>query len=138
MYDAMPSGYGLNAEAGYSAATRTIETGRDAEAKIFARMIATLKAAARKNEEGDVRPLAEALFRNNQLWTTLASDVALEGNELPVDLRAQIIDLTAFTVRHSNKILQGEETVEALVNINTAVMRGLQGDTGTSDEKGAP
>ena len=71
--------------------------------------------------------LVTALFKNRELWAILASDVAGEGNALPRQLRAQIFYLAEFTVQQSRKILAGQATPEALIDINNAVIAGLSG-----------
>lgn len=71
--------------------------------------------------------LAAAINDNRQIWTTLAASVADRDNSLPAMLRAQIFYLAEFTDHHSRDVLRGKESVEPLVAINTAVMRGLNG-----------
>lgn len=121
--------HGYGAEAGYAAVTKTIETNRGAEAKIVARVISMLIAGQKKAETGDYKPLAEALHKNNQMWTIFAVDVAQKGNGLPPDLRVRILNLMEFTQIHSRKVLNREADVTPLVNINKAIMRGLMGQT---------
>ena len=55
-------------------------------------------------------------------------DVAEPTNLLPQPLRAQIFYLAEFTMHHSAKVLKGDASVAPLIDINTAVMRGLRGD----------
>lgn len=71
--------------------------------------------------------LAAAINDNRQMWTTLAISVADQDNCLPAALRAQIFYLAEFTDHHSRDVLRGKATVEPLVAINTAIMRGLNG-----------
>ncbi|MEO0398780.1 MAG: flagellar biosynthesis regulator FlaF [Pseudomonadota bacterium] len=138
MYDGTPSMDGYGAEAGYAAVTKTIDTGRGGEAKIVARIISMLAAGSKKAAEGDIRPLAEALHKNNELWTILAIDVAQKGNGLPADLRARIVYLMEFTHQHSRKVLNREADVAPLININKAIMRGLMGQSETPQTVVAP
>jgi flagellar protein FlaF len=74
--------------------------------------------------------LVAALTDNQQLWSTLASDVALPDNGLPAPLRARLFYLYQFTVQHSRAVLDKGASVEVLTDINTAVLRGLRGDGG--------
>lgn len=112
------------AYAGPSVATRTA---RDIEYDAFARSTHRLGHAAADPDAG-FSALAQAIHDNRSLWTALAIDVADEGNALPGPLRAQIFYLAEFTVAHSQKVLAGQADVKALIDINTAVMRGLRGD----------
>lgn len=105
------------------------ETGttRSIEYKAFAR--ATSKLAAHTGgKSGAYAQLAEALCDNQRLWIILAGDVASANNGLPASLRARIFFLCEFTQAHSKKVLDGAATADVLVEINTAVMRGLRAD----------
>jgi len=70
--------------------------------------------------------IAKAIFDNRSLWTLLATDVIDSGNQLPRALRAQIFYLSEFTEFHSRKVLAGTATVDALIDINSAIMAGLR------------
>ncbi len=82
------------------------------------------------NRATDFPALVRAVTDNTQLWSTLASDVALPGNGLPQALRARLFYLYEFTARHSRAVLDDKASVEVLADINMAVMRGLRGDGG--------
>ncbi len=104
--------------------TRALEY--DLLARITQRL--TVAWAARHENYG---MLMAALDENQRLWSTLAADVAEPGNGLPSKLRAQLFYLYEFTVQHSGAVREGRSSVEVLVDINTAVMRGLRGDRNT-------
>lgn len=76
----------------------------------------------------------EALFNNLRLWTKLSIDVSHEKNELPDQLRANILYLAEFTRHQTSKIYQQEATPDVLVEINTSIMRGLRGTTVAESE----
>ncbi|MDB5659318.1 MAG: flaF [Cypionkella sp.] len=102
---------------------------RSLEYDLLARITKRLTQAAaarRDNYPG----LIAALDENLQLWSTLAADVAETRNGLPAKLRAQLFYLFEFTNLHSRAIREDKASVEVLVDINTAVMRGLRGDGG--------
>ena len=101
---------------------------RGIEYDLFARVTHRLKATLGRH---DIATLAAALHDNRQLWTVLAADVAEPGNALPPTLRARLFYLYEFTDQHSRKVLAGNASAEVLVDINTAIMRGLRGG-GTS------
>jgi flagellar biosynthesis activator protein FlaF len=106
---------------GPSAATRTP---RAIEYEAFARVTHRISAAAARGRAG-FPDLAAALHDNRSLWALLAAMVADPGNELPDTLRAGLFNLAGFTQRHSAAVLAGTANAEVLVEINTAVMRGL-------------
>ncbi len=98
---------------------------RGIEYDLFARVTHRLKSAA---ERDHFAALAAALHENLSLWTVLAADVAEPGNALPPDLRAKLFYLYEFTEQHSRKVLAKKAAAGVLVDINTAIMRGLRGE----------
>ena len=65
------------------------------------------------------------IHENRQMWDTLAVNVIDDANELPNTLRAQIFYLAEFTTIHSRLVLKGTANVQPLIDINTAILRGL-------------
>lgn len=114
------------ARSAYSGAAVPTRTHRGTEYELFARVTRRLREA--QTGDGDFNALVRALHDNRSLWTALATDVAVETNELPKPLRAQIFYLSEFTAVHSRRVLAGEAAVDILIEINTAIMRGLRGD----------
>lgn len=118
----------------YADARDAVVTPRQAEYRIFARVTHRLSAAADAAEaEGTARALAfprlaEAVNDNRRLWAALAADLAAPRNGLPEGLRAQLLSLALFTLAHSDRVLARSASARALVDVNTAVMRGLRGD----------
>lgn len=102
---------------------------RSVEYDLLARATHRLTAAWLRRTE-DFPALAAALDANQQIWSTLAADVADPDNGLPAALRARLFYLAEFTRIHSRTVLDGSASVEVLADINTAVMRGLRGDGG--------
>ncbi len=113
------------AKTAYAANKTPIRTTRGTEYDAFALITHRLRTAEARGRPG-FADLAQALHANRRLWTMLAADVAEDGNALPPGLRAQIFYLAEFTTQHSRKVLRGDDTAEALVDINTAIMRGLR------------
>ena len=98
---------------------------RGIEYDLFARVTHRLKTAS---ESGNTPALAAALHDNLRLWAVLAADVAEPGNALPSQLRARLFYLYEFTSQHNGRVLAGKASAGVLVDINTAVMRGLRGE----------
>lgn len=99
---------------------------RAVEYDLLARATKALaQASARKT--GGFPALIAALDDNQRLWATLAADVAEPENGLPAKLRAQLFYLYEFTTQHSRAVRDNKASVEVLIDINTAVMRGLRG-----------
>lgn len=107
----------------YAPTTSPILTGRDAELQLFSQTTARLSAAATTPE--DMPRLAAALQENRRVWTHIAGEVADNENGLSSDLRARLFYLFEFVTMHSGRVLRGEADTATLIEINLAVMRGL-------------
>lgn len=117
------------AYAGKDAATRTP---RAIEYEVFARITQRLRTATGAAGPGSFSMLAQALHDNRKLWAILAMDLADDGNGLPPSLRARLFYLSEFTAQHTSKVLASEAKADVLIDINTAVMRGLQRQGGAT------
>lgn len=113
------------ARTAYSGAAAPIRTERGAEYDALVRCTRALAAAQAAGE--DFPAMVQALHDNRRLWTALAADVSKPENALPAALRAGIFYLAEFTLHQSRRILSGEADAGALIDVNTAVMRGLSG-----------
>ena len=117
------------AQTAYAQPDTSVRNPRAIEYDLFARVTRKLAAAWARRLE-DHAGLATALHDNKSLWRALAVDVAGDGNLLPAPLRAQLFYLYEFIETHSRKVLDGTVSAEVLIDINTAVMRGLRGNGG--------
>ena len=120
-----------NARAAYGRREAPVRTARAHEYDLLARCTQKLAMAWMRRKD-DFPMLATALTENLQLWSALAADVAEKGNGLPQQLRAQLFYLYEFTAGHTRAVLDNRASGEVLIDINTAVMRGLRGDGGGS------
>lgn len=113
------------AQNAYGQTNQPIRTMRGTEYEAVARITHRLKSAASK-EPLDIAELATAIHENRNLWTLFATEVADRDNPLPQELRALIFYLAEFTTIHSRKVLRSEATADALIDVNTSIMRGLR------------
>lgn len=113
------------AQTAYAAAATPVRTQRGTEYAAFQTVTARLNQARRADAPMTER--AAVLHENRKLWTILASDLADSDNGLPQSLRAQLFYLAEFSILQSRKALSEAAALGALVEINTAVMRGLSG-----------
>lgn len=113
------------AQGAYGAHGAPTRTARDTEFDIIAAVTRRLKSAA-DNRARDFATLAAAVHENRRLWTMLAADAADPANGLPDETRARIVYLAEFTSQHSSKVLRNEATASPMIEINTAVLRGLR------------
>lgn len=117
------------ARAAYSRPEAPGRTPRAIEYELLARITQRLSEGWARRK-GDLPGLLAALDENLRLWSTLAADVSGDGNGLPPKLRAQLFYLYEFTAQHSRAVRSDKASAEVLIEINTAVMRGLRGEGG--------
>ena len=111
----------------YGVHAATLKTPRDLEYDILARITAALSAASRSDKPDAWPALVAALHENRSLWTAFAADLAHPDNGFSPDLRGRLFSLAAFTMKHTDRILDGQADASALIEINTAILRGLRG-----------
>ncbi|MFQ1700431.1 flagellar biosynthesis regulator FlaF [Loktanella agnita] len=110
----------------YAPTQVSIRTERSVEAQLISQITSRMRKVA-DAEPRNFSALASAVYENRRMWMTMAADVAGSDNALPQNLRAQIFYLAEFVEHHSRKVLRDDANVGALIDINTAVMRGLNG-----------
>lgn len=115
----------LKAKSAYSAAKSPTRTVKDFEYEVVARITRQLVQSAQKGQDG-FPELARAVTANRKMWRLFANDAALKSNPLPADLKENLFHLAEFTRQHTSKVLQRKANVRPLVEINTAIMRGLR------------
>jgi len=107
----------------YQTAQNSTETASQTEYRLFTevtRALMDVKSAAPLDQK-----LHDALHWNRQMWSAYATDCAVEGNQLPKALRAQIISISIFVGKHSSLVARGQEDIQVLIDINRNIMEGL-------------
>ncbi|MGA0614742.1 flagellar biosynthesis regulator FlaF [Paracoccus sp. KR1-242] len=98
---------------------------KDMEYDAFSRVTRMLHLAPRECRSDAT---VVAVSRNNELWTLLATDLADPANGIEDQVKAGLISLAIFSLRHGQSVLSGKATTDALIDINLAVMKGLRGE----------
>ncbi len=70
---------------------------------------------------------ADAISRNLQMWTLLATDLMRPENALAQETKNGLLTLSEFVRRTSMTILSGGEGIADLIDINKTIMQGLSG-----------
>ena len=78
---------------------------------------------------------ADAISRNQQLWTIIATDLLQPGNALPDDLKRSLLFLSEFVRQTCLKVFEGEERIADLIDVNRTVMAGLVRQSASSVEE---
>ncbi len=105
------------------ASTRTL---RGAEYEVFGKITRKIKETS-QGTAFQFSELAAALHENRKFWTMLALDVTLPENQLPDEIRSNIVNLNVFVQTHTGKVLRKQGSAKILIDINVAMMRGLRG-----------
>lgn len=108
----------------YAPTSSPLRTGRSMEHQLFSDVTQRLRQTFNGLPSG-FPAFAEAIHANRAVWTHMAAQVADDDNALSEDLRARIFYLAEFTSFHSAKVLKGEADISPLLEINTAMIRGL-------------
>lgn len=114
------------AQRGYQQTVRQTASEKDVELQVFASVTSKMRAANLDNPKHLTPKMAEALILNTRLWTILFSDLVSPENQLPLELKTQLIQLSEFTQAHTQKVFRGEADIDALIEINSNIMDGLK------------
>ncbi|MFN7054793.1 flagellar biosynthesis regulator FlaF [Hyphomonas sp.] len=108
----------------YGQVTQRTANGRSLEYALFEQITHGLEevAASAVPAHGTI---ADAVYRNAQLWSTLAADLLHPDNALPDETRAGLLGLSEFVRRTSQQILAGAGGIDDLIEINRTIMPGL-------------
>ena len=118
----------------YMSVSRETLNPRAVEYQVFSRITNRLEQT--KTDNDPLRKnLIEALYENGQLWSYIAADVSSDENGLPKDLRGRLFYLSEFMRVQTSRILNKESDVQAIIDINRAIMEGLRTNI-TTTQKG--
>jgi flagellar protein FlaF len=109
--------------AAYAKTNSVVRTPREQERDIIALVTQRLRAAS--SSKDDAILLARAVSDNTTVWYILISDLASEGNQLPIDLRAQIVSVGLAVIRECEKLNKSDVDLDFLISINQAIIEGL-------------
>lgn len=112
------------AHTSYAATSAPTRTAKSLEYEVVARVTRNLASAWSKRDT-DFPGLVKALNENRMLWQIFATDVSSNQNKLPPSIRAELFYLAEFTFAHTRRALARKDGVADLVEINKAILRGL-------------
>lgn len=109
--------------AAYAKTNSVVRTAREQERDIIALVTQRLRAAS--SAKDDAILLARAVSDNTTVWYILVSDLASDGNQLPIELRAQIVSVGLAVIRECEKLNKSDVDLDFLISINQAIIDGL-------------
>lgn len=129
---ALMTAQALNARSVYGNVGRSIGSDRDIEIQVFQTAISRLRSLA--GLDFKLTPDAAKILSDNlKLWDLLTIDLAQAENPMDKTLAAQLIGLAKFVRVHTIALYRGEGSVDVLVDINTAILKGLLGQPGNAN-----
>jgi len=108
----------------YQDTQRITEDPRQTEYRLFGQVTGALIDVKKVNATG--RPLIESLDWNRRVWQALANDCLDERNQLPPNVRAQIVSLSMWVAKYTRKVVRNGAPIDPLIEVNRTVMQGLQ------------
>ncbi len=108
----------------YGDVARRTASEREIEFALFQQITEALESVIDPNTRNPAA-WADAINRNQQLWTIIATDLLIPSNPLPEELKRSLMFLAEFVRQSSLKILAGDESIPDLIEVNRTVMAGL-------------
>jgi flagellar protein FlaF len=99
---------------------------REVEAMAFTKAALLLEEA--KQKTGNIEEYSKALRFNHLLWTIIQADLTEPENQLPNEIKANIMSLSIFVDKQTTKAMRSSNAVdlEVLININRNLAAGLR------------
>jgi flagellar protein FlaF len=105
--------------------TDSIADAKDRERQLLTRSIDLLTEAREKGVRS-VQAL-EAIHFMNRVWTSFMQDLGSSENELPKELRANLISIGLWLLREGEAIRQGNSAnFEGLIEVSQIIRDGIQ------------
>lgn len=105
---------------------------REVEAMAFTKAALLLEEA--KGKSRNVDEYAKALRFNHLLWTIIQADLTDPANQLPDEIKANVMSLSIFVDKQTTKALRSSEPreLDILITINRNLAAGLRTNAATT------
>lgn len=97
----------------YQSTQRATENPRSTEYRLFGKITGALIDVQKSGASPG--PLAEVLDWNKRLWRTLANDCLDDRNQLPKEVRANIVSLSLWVTKYSRKVSREGAPLDPLI-----------------------
>lgn len=115
----------------YQSVEKATLSGRELEASVLSKAASLLIDAKNKWDDPDHEEMLEGALKFNQrIWSFFQVELASEDNPLPVEIRRNILTLSAFVDRRTFEVMAkpAPEKLNLLININHNIAAGLRGE----------
>ena len=91
-------------------------------------MLGQVTAALMKAEEqpNDLHGFMDAVLWNQSVWSAFLTDLTHDGNRLPRELKQDLISLSLWVIRETDRVIERRRGIDGLINVNRSVMQGLR------------
>jgi flagellar protein FlaF len=102
---------------------------REVEAMAFTKAALLLEEAKAKTQ--NIEEYSKALRFNHLLWTIIQADLTEPENELPNEIKANVMSLSIFVDKQTTKAMRTSNAadLDVLININRNLAAGLRSAT---------
>jgi flagellar protein FlaF len=105
--------------------TDSVADAKDRERQLLTRSIDMLVAA--RAVGSDSMEAIEALHFMNRVWTSLVEDLGSPENQLPKELRANLISIGLWLLREAEDVRQGRsDNFDGLIEVSEIIRDGIQ------------
>ena len=103
----------------------SVADAKDRERQILTRSIDLLVVAKEKGVPSV--EAAQAIHFLNRVWSTFIEDLGSDENELPQELRANLISIGLWLLREAEEVHQGRsDNFEGLIEVSQIIRDGIQ------------
>jgi flagellar protein FlaF len=103
----------------------SIADAKDRERQLLTRSIDLLVDAQGKGVPS--REATQAIYYLNRVWTSFVEDLGSDENELPQELRANLISIGLWLLREAEEVRQGKsDNFEGLIEVSQIIRDGIQ------------
>ena len=105
--------------------TDSIADAKDRERQLLSRSIDLLTTARQRGHQST--EAIEAIQFMNRVWTSFIEDLGSAENQLPVELRANLISIGLWLLREAEEVRQGRtDNFEGLIEVSQIIRDGIQ------------
>jgi flagellar biosynthesis activator protein FlaF len=105
--------------------TDSVADAKDRERQLLTRSIDLLSVA--HSHGRDSLQAVEAIHFLNRVWSSFLEDLGSPDNELPVELRANLISIGLWLLREAEEVRQGRsDNFEGLIEVSQIIRDGIQ------------
>lgn len=104
---------------------------RDLEASVLTKAAVRLQDLRDNwNREDHDAALEDTISYNQRIWTFFQAELSMEDNPLPLEIKRNLLALSAFVDRRCFEVLAypAPEKLDVLISINMNVAAGLRGE----------